>query len=443
MASLIRDGVREEVKEAVKQVDERLLVQEKDSQQLKSQMHAVVTDLASLKEEIQSNKDSPPIAQTDMKDQVQRLSQELQYMRSRMHSLVEPARPPRPDNIQQGYATAVKQGVVAVHEVPVVGGQVQDLDHLVSEARRTIGLYRIDQADLQRMRQEQYGGAKTPEEEKILAVKEYLKGELKIDSLSIERMKIEKTFYLSEKKEILFVTFQHRSSVSKVFDKTYIMRKESRIHNYIPRQFRDRARAISEIEFNIREVEKCKTKVKMGFKDLQLFKKERGGKWVHVELPEAELPPVDLGPGSSPSRTGTASPPPGRPCQSRTEKRLRESSGSPNGSQPKITRKAADSIVTTPTQPSDATAKNAWKAADTIVTTPTQPSDATPSDWSKVVGEADLVTEGSNVSPAGRGFTRQPDIGRVLSISGTPAKTSQALNTEYMNSPVFSRQNKS
>ena len=48
------------------------------------------------------------------------------------------------------------------------------------------------------------------------------------------------------------------------------MRKESRVKTYIPRQFRDRARAISEIEYNLREVKKCKTKVKMGFKDLQL-----------------------------------------------------------------------------------------------------------------------------------------------------------------------------
>ena len=279
-------------------------------------------------------------------------------------------------------------------------------------------MYRIDQADLQRMRQEQLGGAKTLEEEMILAAKEYLRLELKIDSSSLDRMKIEKTFYLSEKKECLFVTSKHRSYVMKVFEKTYIMRKESRIHNYIPRQFRERARAISEIEFNIREVEKCKTKVKMGFKDLQLFKKERGGKWVHVELPEAELPPVDLGPGASPSKNGTASPAPGRPCQSRTDKRQRESSGSPNGSQPKNARN------------------------ETVVTTPTQLSN-TASGWSKAVGEAELVTKGSSVSPAGMGLIRQPELGRVLSISGTPRKISPELTTDYVSCPVFSRQNKS
>jgi len=65
-------------------------------------------------------------------------------------------------------------------------------------------------------------------------------------------MKIEKSFYLNiDNPECLFVTFQHRSSVSKILEKTYIMRKESRIQTFIPRQFRDRAKAIKEIEYNI------------------------------------------------------------------------------------------------------------------------------------------------------------------------------------------------
>ena len=48
-----------------------------------------------------------------------------------------------------------------------------------------MGLYRIDQADLEKMRQEQYGGAKTPDEEKLLAVQEYLKLELKLDTRTV------------------------------------------------------------------------------------------------------------------------------------------------------------------------------------------------------------------------------------------------------------------
>ena len=153
-----------------------------------------------------------------------------------------------------------------------MGDQAPDLVQVIAEARRTVGLHRIDQADLERMRHVQYGGAKTPEEEMTLAVKEYLKLELKIDTVSIERMAIEKTFYLGNKQECLFVTFKHRSSVTKIFEKTYIMRKESRVQNYIPWQFKDRARAISEIEYNLREGEKCKTKVKW---DLRIFSSSR------------------------------------------------------------------------------------------------------------------------------------------------------------------------
>ena len=192
------------------------------------------------------------------------------------------------------------------------------------------------------MRQSQYGGADCPEEEKLLAVKEYLKLELKLDQNMIEKMEIENIFYTTrDNPECLFVTFKHRSSVSRIFEKTYIMRRDSRIKNYIPKEFMERARALAEIEYKIREGDKFRTKVKMGIKDLELFKKARyGGKWELVPVVEAELPPVDLGMSSrSPSRTETGSPAPGRPCQSRTEKRGRESTGSPAGSNPKTARK--------------------------------------------------------------------------------------------------------
>ena len=83
------------------------------------------------------------------------------------------------------------------------------LPEIISEARRTVGLYRIDNSDLQRMRQEQYGGAQTEDEEKLLAVREYLKGELKIDNETIKRMEIEKMFLLRmDNAECLYVTFK-------------------------------------------------------------------------------------------------------------------------------------------------------------------------------------------------------------------------------------------
>ena len=70
------------------------------------------------------------------------------------------------------------------------------------------------------MRQEQFGCAKNEEEEKLLAVNEYLKLELKLDTKTVERMEIEKLFYINkENPECLYVTFKHRSSVSRIFEK--------------------------------------------------------------------------------------------------------------------------------------------------------------------------------------------------------------------------------
>ena len=155
----------------------------------------------------------------------------------------------------------------------------------------------------------------------------------------------------------------------------------------------------------------------MEISDLELFKKDKnGGKWKLVPLTGADLPPVDMETGGSPRRTETGSPAPGRPCQSRPDKRQRESSGSPKGSLLKTARKEVETI-------DDSNADN---------------------DWSKVVEEAELVTEGSDVSPNGKGLTKKPDIGTIYSVSGTPSKAAaQPLTTAFLSSPVFSRLNKS
>ena len=265
------------------------------------------------------------------------------------------------------------------------------------------------------MQQEQYGGAKTEEEEKLFAVREFLRLELKIDQKSVDRMEIEKIFFLRrDNPDCIFVTFKCRSSVSRIFEKTFIMRKESRVKTFIPREFKDRARAISELEYDLREREKCKTKVKMGLQDLQLFRKDRsGGKWELVPLVESDLPPVDLNLSQTPSSTVSTSPAPGRPAQNRPEKRVRESNGSPNGSVQKSAKQ--DSAEKT----------------------------NQPSEFVKALESADLVTDTSPVSPDKDGaiLKKQPDLGTFMSISGTPTKLSQG-SAIMVNSPIFSRQGK-
>jgi hypothetical protein len=107
--------------------------------------------------------------------------------------------------------------------VHVIGGGVQqqhgdEYQQAVSLSRRTVGLQTIDAFDLKRQRQEQYGGAKTEEEERLLAVREFLSLETKIDSRTLDEMKIERISAPAKgEKECLYVTFKQESSVTKIF----------------------------------------------------------------------------------------------------------------------------------------------------------------------------------------------------------------------------------
>ena len=128
-------------------------------------------------------------------------------------------------------------------------------------------------------------------------------------------------------------------------------------------------------------------------------------------ISDAELPPVDMGSSESPSRTVSTSPAPGRPCQTRSDKRGRESTGSSNGTNPKAARKENED------------------------------SSDDDEDWDKALKEATLVTDSALVSPGkdGAALMKQPDLGMVMSITGTPVKP---LPPSHVNSPVFSRQGK-
>ena len=186
----------------------------------------------------------------------------------------------------------------------------QEYQQAVSISRRTVGLYRIDADDLKRQRQEQFGGANSEQEEKVLAVREFLSLELKLDQVAIKEMEIERIFTPAKGEQLcLYVTFKYETSVARIFEKTRVMRKESRIIMYVPKQFYERFSSLSTHGYNIRKEEKCQTRIKMGQRDLVLFKRFRGEKWEHVPLPE-DLPHVEL---SSFSRQ----PAPGRPVQGR------------------------------------------------------------------------------------------------------------------------------
>ena len=209
----------------------------------------------------------------------------------------------------------------------VIGGGVQE-EHgdeyrkAVSLSRRTVGLQTIDAFDLMRQRKEQYGGAQTEQEERVLAVREFLNLETKLDSRTIDEMEIERIFAPAKgDKECLYVTFKQESSVNKIFEKTRYMRKESRILLYVPKQFYERFSKLSSYGYNIRKEEKCQTRIKMGQKDLMLFRRFRGEQWEQVPLP-GDLPEVDLNSSSRQAEPG--SPAPGRPSKGREAAEMRD-----------------------------------------------------------------------------------------------------------------------
>ena len=190
------------------------------------------------------------------------------------------------------------------------------------------------------------------------------------------------------------------------------MRKESRIINFIPRQFNDRFRAISEIDYNIRLDKSYQTRIKMGLTDVELHKKLRGTRrWEKVSLP-CNLPAVNLRARSPPpAALASLSPPPGRPrLQSTRDKRGRESSSSETEqSDPKV-------------------AKQSWGGKDS---TEKDSADDPVTDWLESVSNANLVTEGST-SPV----KVSHDPGLFTSIEGTPAKSLPVSG--YMQSPIIS-----
>ena len=94
--------------------------------------------------------------------------------------------------------------------------------------------------------------------------------------MTLNKWRFKISLFLKDDPQSFNVTFESSSSVSRIYDKTRIMRKESRITNYIPRQFKDRLRAVSEFDYNLRLDKKYQTRIKMGIQDLELHKKLRG-----------------------------------------------------------------------------------------------------------------------------------------------------------------------
>ena len=239
-----------------------------------------------------------------------------------------------------------------------VGGDVREVGEeerimaICEKSRRTVGLKRIDEKDIQRMFGEAmpYGGAKNRDEARDLAVKEFMHYELKIKPDDQETMIIEEMFERrSDHLDTVYVRFKHRSSLSKIYEKVKVLRKQSQLVTYIPREFQERFQALNVILKAVREEGGgSRTRVKIGQDDLMVSRKDKtiGAVYSNLEIDMTNLPPVCL---TRPKVSMSGSPPPGRPGHREGEEegeevRKRRRSGLSSGTSPtnKASRQECD-----------------------------------------------------------------------------------------------------
>ena len=392
--------------------EERAMEREKDKQELKQLISKGVKDeVEAAIEPIKEKQVQLEQVQTDMQNGFSEVMAEVKNIKEQLANKGQS---------QVWSSSSVGQFVGQPYAAePVAANGVDDkMTEVISLGRRTVGLFKIDQSDLDRMRQEQFGGAKSGDEEKLLAVEEFLKCEMKFDREAIEQMEIERVFPPAKKSnpQYLYVTFKHERSVTLIYQRTRCLRKESRVLIYIPMQFHDRY-DLAGLEYKLRKFENYQTRIKWGWRDLELYKKIRGTeKWQKVDLPEG-LRKVDMNPRRS---SITLSPAPGRPSQdpSQGEKRGRKASGSPQGQNtPKSVRQET---VIDLTKERNKERDEAWK--ENI-------------ENAKLVGEATISPVGDN-----EGLKKRLDRGLITSVTGTPAKPSFLLDSH--SSPILCKSNK-
>ena len=396
----------------------------KIEERVSEQLNTVKSELTVAINKVSERQDSMEEEQKGMKNTMSAMQRQLDSL-SR-----EKAEPDRPTTANVAtFATVVASSKETSGRI-LSGCDAGDpkVADIIDHARRTVGLYKIDSDDLKRMRLSHFGGAKTEEEEMTLAVKEFLKCELKIGQDDIEDMLIENIFIPAKDRgdpQSLNVTFRSVKSVTKIFEKTKIMRRESRIVNYIPRQFQDRLAAVSTIDYNLRADKQFQTRIKMGLNDIELHKKLRGtSRWEKVILPP-DLPPVDL--SAKPPAQESGSPPPGRPGHdyTRDNKRGRESTGSDSSqNDTKVAKKSHDTANNI-----DVT-KQAEKDQ--------KKDEESDESFEKLVEKADLVSQGETSSDDGIG-KKPNDPGIITSVQGTPK---HLCLEKLQQSPIFSKSGK-
>ena len=391
----IRAGIKEDIKEEMKPLEERTANMEKVTISMGDQVEELVKKVATLEEQLETVKEK------------QQYVKSYSEVTKEQNSAILPRLVQKQTNRQE----------IRKEE----NNNKEGVEKLFSNAAKVIGFKPIDKVHVEHIMRRQKEEMKDKSEDDqwqealSSAVKMFLDKEMRMKEDEYERLEIVKIFPPAKADwNVLYVEFKTKQQADLVYTYTQYMRRnvqgegKPEVQMYVPKALFSRFRAINQMAFKIRQDsgKTMSTRVTLGRDDFilqQRSKAERGMGWGDsLPLPE-DLPEIELSlqrgplsPGEAPGRT------PLTPEQDDSRKRKERSSPISPGS----SKSPASKQITL--HEKIAAAK---LVSDCSVTTP----------------------------PPGMGLLAAPECGSVTSVQGqsTPSRLKKTGEKE-ISSPIIS-----
>ena len=288
---MISNGVKKEIEAVLAPVQEKQQLMEKTQDHLKVQFLNVLQEVKDLKEQLNKQQTFPLLQEPSSA------------------SSLTPSGTPR---------FACLEKIIDKNLSRVVSAEERQIRTLASEARKILGLHRINMEDVERAGR--LTGALDEDDAYIAAVKEFFRLEMKIGESVYDTLNIKQIFPPAKDNwDTLYVRFESEASVNTIYTYAKNLKKENRLVRYIPKQFYDRYRAMESEAYLLRHsAEKFKTRVKMGVTNLILYKKKPSERTWSIVPDSTDWPNVTLTLEDASNRRTSGSPPPGRPPLSST-----------------------------------------------------------------------------------------------------------------------------
>ena len=284
-AKMIKIGVKEEISEVIKPIVEQ---QKQFEDTTKENMKALKADSDTTKDKIKS------------------LEEDISDIKEMLRAGV-----PQPQPAAQVHPPCTQQRHQVVEKPS--SGDLESVKVAISAAKKIIYLQPIykekDVARQYRMHEK----VENDDQAMLLAVKEYLKDELKVREGDMPP--IVRVFAPAGSRDYdrVYVEFDSEHSADYISSFAQNLRKQDHhVGLYFPRMFQARFRALTTLAKNIREAPglnkgDMKTKIVYGNDDIHLLTRPRDGRWSRAHICLDNLPPI-LVHSSAP----TSSPPQGR-----------------------------------------------------------------------------------------------------------------------------------